>query len=110
MSWHSIGEHKKVFEYDGAFECKNCKALWGALTGAKPEPPEHCQAEQTESNSASVPGSTAHIKPVKEYSNEGLVSLALELHSRALTYKNKELHDRAMEARIELIDRLEKGR
>jgi len=46
---------------------------------------------------------------VKEYSNEGLVSLALELHSRALAYGNKEQHDRAMEARIELIDRLEKG-
>lgn len=60
MPWHSIGEHKKVFEYDGAFECKNCKASWGALTGAKPEPPEKCQTEHDDSKSASVPGLCPH--------------------------------------------------
>lgn len=39
--------HKKVFEYDGAFECTDCKAQWGALPGAPKEPPKLCFKENT---------------------------------------------------------------
>lgn len=27
------GPHERVFEYDGAFQCLNCHAEWGALPG-----------------------------------------------------------------------------
>ena len=36
----SIGQHKRVFEYDGAFKCLDCQAGWGALRGAAPMPAE----------------------------------------------------------------------
>lgn len=33
--------HKRVFEYDGAFKCLDCEARWGAFPG-KPKMPEEC--------------------------------------------------------------------
>lgn len=32
-------KHEKVFEYDGAFQCLDCEAQWGALSGS-PKMPE----------------------------------------------------------------------
>jgi hypothetical protein len=70
-----------------------------------------CAKEKREASAvASNVVLSAELKPVKDYSNEGLVALALEIHARAVAYGTKELHDRAMEARIELINRLEKGK
>lgn len=39
-----IGNHKRVWEYDGAYRCLDCKAQWGALTG-HPTMPELCKSE-----------------------------------------------------------------
>lgn len=36
-----IGSHKRVFEYDGAHECLDCKARWGAFPG-NPQMPISC--------------------------------------------------------------------
>jgi len=45
--------------------------------------------------------------PPSAYSNEGLVDLALELHARSCKYPLAEnLHERAIEARKELLYRL----
>jgi hypothetical protein len=62
--------------------------------------------EPTGNKSASEIGSDAHFKPASDYTDEGLVQLALEVYARAATYMNKELHDRAMEAKQELLKRL----
>jgi hypothetical protein len=35
--------HKRVYEYDGAFKCLDCRAKWGALPG-KPTMPPTCPA------------------------------------------------------------------
>ncbi|WP_299076411.1 hypothetical protein [uncultured Paraglaciecola sp.] len=37
----AVGNHKHVFEYDGAFECVDCKSQWGAFPG-KPTMPDKC--------------------------------------------------------------------
>ena len=58
------------------------------------------------SKSASVRGSEARGKPVKDYGDKELIDLALQLHARACAFTTPELHDRAMEARIELLRRL----
>lgn len=47
-------------------------------------------------------------KPASCYTDEGLVQLALELHARACMYPNKALHERALEAKNELLGRLKK--
>lgn len=39
------GPHKRVYEYDGAMNCLDCHALWGALPG-KPEMPTLCLTER----------------------------------------------------------------
>lgn len=41
---HPKSIHHRVYEYDGAFRCLNCKAQWGALPG-KPTMPERCAPE-----------------------------------------------------------------
>lgn len=46
-------------------------------------------------------------KPVKERTNLDLLELVCQLHSRALQYPSKEMHDAYMEARQELEARLE---
>lgn len=35
------GPHKRVFEYDGAFQCLDCRNQWGALPG-KPSMVHQC--------------------------------------------------------------------
>ena len=37
----SVPTHQRVHEYDGAFECLDCGAQWGALPG-NPKEPFHC--------------------------------------------------------------------
>ena len=43
-----IGNHARVFEYDGAYKCMECQAQWGALTG-KPQMPERCESTEQQS-------------------------------------------------------------
>ncbi len=38
-----IGPHRHVFEYDGSFNCLDCKGRWGAFPG-NPVMPEECNA------------------------------------------------------------------
>ena len=40
---HHEQAHQRVHEYDGAHECLDCGAQWGALPG-NPKEPEHCAA------------------------------------------------------------------
>lgn len=37
----SRGNHKRIWEYEGAFKCLDCQAKWGALSG-RPTMPEVC--------------------------------------------------------------------
>ena len=48
---------------------------------------------------------TKEIKPVKERDNLDLLELVCQLHSRALQYPSKEMHDAYVEARKELETR-----
>ena len=77
--------------------CKTCRRHWSM----------NCDCKE-ESKSASAQGSKAHIKPAKDYGNKELIDLALQTHARACAFGSPELHDRAIEARIELLRRLEK--
>lgn len=43
----SIGNHKDVYEYDGAFGCCNCKKQWGALPG-RPALPDKCKISKVD--------------------------------------------------------------
>jgi hypothetical protein len=43
----SIGNHKDIYEYDGAFGCCNCKKTWGALPG-NPVQPDECKISSTD--------------------------------------------------------------
>ena len=36
-----IGNHARVWQYDGAYKCLDCQAQWGALPG-HPKMPENC--------------------------------------------------------------------
>ena len=65
-----------------------------------------CEKIPSVSKSASVTGSDACLNPASDYTDKGLVQLALELHARACVYMTKELHDRATEAKLELLKRL----
>lgn len=40
--------HQRVVEYDGAFRCLDCGAMWGAVPG-RPTEPETCQRAPTPS-------------------------------------------------------------
>lgn len=40
------GQHKNVYEYDGAFKCMDCEKAWGALSGAPRTPPAECRFDQ----------------------------------------------------------------
>lgn len=74
--------------------------------------PEHCasyiyaQKDAVAKSPAAMAGSDARFKPASDYTDEGLVQLALEVYARAASYMIKELHDRAMEAKQELLKRL----
>ena len=49
------------------------------------------------------------LKPVKQRDNEDLLELTLQLHSRALAYLSKEMHDAYIEARTELKTRFKQS-
>ena len=36
-----VGNHKRVYEYDGAFKCLDCQTMWGALPN-RPKMPDEC--------------------------------------------------------------------
>ena len=42
------GNHKRVWEYDGAFKCLDCQSKWGALPNALPAPPIACVHKREE--------------------------------------------------------------
>ena len=62
--------------------------------------------EPSAQSPAAMAGSDALFKPASDYTDEGLVQLALEVYARSVSYMTKELHDRAMEAKQELLKRL----
>jgi len=51
------GPHQRVWEYDGAFKCMDCKAQWGCL-GGNPQIPATCEAGTPETPSAQRVGET----------------------------------------------------
>ena len=82
--------------------CKRHKNL-----GYKPERCDDCnEIDRPVSKSASVPGSKACVRPAEDYGDKELIDLALEIHARACVYQTPALHDRAIEARTELLRRL----
>ena len=42
-SGRSVGNHKRVFEYDGSYHCLDCDAKWGAITNGLDKPPMLCE-------------------------------------------------------------------
>lgn len=38
----TLGNHARVFHYDGAFKCLDCQTQWGALSDPEPQMPEEC--------------------------------------------------------------------
>lgn len=42
----SVGTHKTVFEYDGAFQCQKCGQKWGALPGVSRDAPRTCSTDE----------------------------------------------------------------
>ena len=42
-----VGNHARVWEYDGAFKCLDCQVHWGALPG-HPQMPENCVCSESD--------------------------------------------------------------
>lgn len=42
---NSVGPHRRMWEYDGAYKCLDCQAKWGVLDG-QPSMPLICGARE----------------------------------------------------------------
>jgi len=67
-----IGNHARVWEYDGAHKCMECHAQWGALPG-HPQMPERCDEKPHEARTPRTDAALLDTKLKHNFPNASFV-------------------------------------